>query len=84
MKDILDILDWQRRADTDTQNRVLATVVKTVGASYRRPGARMLSEASIRIKRVRCGCDHSVTSGRAIPSTSSASANTRNASSSGS
>jgi xanthine/CO dehydrogenase XdhC/CoxF family maturation factor len=42
MKDILDILDWQRRADTDTQNRVLATVVKTVGASYRRPGARML------------------------------------------
>jgi xanthine dehydrogenase accessory factor len=42
MKDILDILDWQRRADPGTAERVLATVVKTVGASYRRPGARML------------------------------------------
>ena len=42
MKDILDILDWQKPADMDSHNRVLATVVKTKGASYRRPGARML------------------------------------------
>jgi xanthine dehydrogenase accessory factor len=42
MKDILDIIDWQLRADPGTPDRVLATVVKTVGASYRRPGARML------------------------------------------
>ncbi|MFL6230162.1 MAG: XdhC family protein [Pyrinomonadaceae bacterium] len=42
MKDIRDILDWQAGADTGARERVLATVVKTIGASYRRPGARML------------------------------------------
>jgi xanthine/CO dehydrogenase XdhC/CoxF family maturation factor len=42
MKDILDILEWQKGADSTFRDRILATVVKTVGASYRRPGARML------------------------------------------
>ncbi|MDT7604689.1 MAG: xanthine dehydrogenase accessory factor [Acidobacteriota bacterium] len=42
MKDILDILDWRKRVARPAQDHVLATVVKTMGAAYRRPGARML------------------------------------------
>lgn len=42
MKEILDILDAYKKADTQQHKLALATVIHVEGSSYRRAGARML------------------------------------------
>lgn len=46
MNDLQDVLSACREADRDGEPAVLATVVRVLGSSYRRPGARMLFRGS--------------------------------------